>query len=105
MDDVVKLLKVTKTKDEYGIDRETYVSKEVYCRTRSVTQTEFFDAGRNGLNPEYQITVFHADYDGEVLVEYNGKTYAVYRTYRREGDYIELYVERKGGANGTVSGN
>lgn len=105
MDDVIKLLKVQKVKDEYGVDRETYTAREVFCNVRSITRTEFFDAGRNGLNPEYEFTMFHADYEGEVLVEYNGLTYAVYRTYRQEGDYIELYVERKGGTNGTSGGN
>lgn len=105
MNDVIKLLKVHKEKDEYGVDRETYTEREVFCDVRSIGRTEFFDAGRNGLNPEFEFTVFHADYEGEVIVGYQENTYAVYRTYRQEGDYIELYVERKGGANGTSGGN
>ena len=44
--------------------------------------------------------MFAADYAGESVIEYEGKTYAVYRTYRTDADYIELYVERKGGTNG-----
>ena len=38
--------------------------------------------------------------EDEEIVEYNGKTYSVYRTYLKRSDQIELYVERKGGTNG-----
>lgn len=48
------------------------------------------------------MTMFVGDYNGEKLVEYNGETYAVYRTYLAKNDTIELYVERKGGTNGTA---
>ena len=44
--------------------------------------------------------MFFGDYSGESVVEYNGGTYSVYRTYLRKTDIIELYVERKGGTNG-----
>lgn len=58
-----------------------------------------FEAGRNGLNPEWRFNVFAGDYQGETVVEYHGATYSIYRTYEND-DYIELYVERKGGTDG-----
>ena len=66
----------------------------------SVSRREFYEAGRNGLNPEYMFTVFAGDYNGERVVEYNGARYAVYRTYRTRTDYIEIYAQREGGTNG-----
>jgi hypothetical protein len=66
----------------------------------SITQSEFYEGGRNGLNPEYRFTVFFADYEDETIIEYKGKRYAVYRTYLTRNDKLELYVERKGGTNG-----
>lgn len=104
---VIKLISSTKSQDDYGVWKETLSERSVFCDVQSVTQTEFFEGGRNGLNPEYKITMFFGDYDGETLVEYEGKTYAVYRTYKRRNDTIELYVERKGGTNGKTqeSGN
>jgi hypothetical protein len=66
----------------------------------SITRAEFYDAGRNGLNPEFSLTMFAGDYNGERVVEYDGKTYCVYRTYYARTDTVELYVERKGGTNG-----
>jgi hypothetical protein len=72
------------------------------CQVNSVTRNEFFEAGRNGLNPEYVFRVFFGDYDGERIVEYKGKRYGVYRTYHGRNDMMELYAERKGGTNGGV---
>ena len=58
---------------------------------------EWFDGGRNGLNPQYRFTMFQFDYTGEKIIEYNGKQYTIYRTYNRSVDEIELYAElRKG---------
>lgn len=98
--DVIKLITITRTQDEYGRGIATPTAKEVYCQVGSVSASEFFEAGRNGLNPEYRFTMFFGDYSGESIVEYNGNTYSVYRTYLRKTDTIELYVERKGGTNG-----
>ena len=97
--DVIGLISVAKAKDEYGVIRETETEKEVYCDVQSVTRQEFFDGGRNGLNPAYVFIVFAADYSGEETVSFRGNRYGVYRTYEN-GDYMELYVERKGGTNG-----
>ncbi len=102
--DVIKLISVTTAQDAYGIWQKTESSAQVYCRVESISQREFFDAGRNGLNPEYKFIVFFGDYNNEMVVEYNGSRYAVYRTYQRYDD-MELYVERKGGTNGIEEDN
>lgn len=99
MDHVIKLVATTTVKDEYGVDRMVKTARDVFCKVRSASRAEFFDGGRKGLNPEYSFTMFAADYQGETIVEYEGKTYSVYRTYRTDADYIEIYVERKGGTN------
>lgn len=101
MDNVIELLSATIERDKYGVERQIYTAREVFCQVHSVSRAEFFDGGRSGLNPEYQLTMFAGDYEGEGLVRYEGNTYAVYRTYKPDNsDYIELYIERKGGSNG-----
>lgn len=102
--DVINLISVTQTQDAYGVWRKTETSRKVFCEVQSVTANEFFEGGRNGLNPEYRITMFAYDYQGEQTVEYKAKRYGVYRTYHAKTDILELYVERMGGTNGSVAG-
>lgn len=97
---VIKLISSTKTQDNNGVWRETLTERQVFCDVSSVTASEFFEGGRNGLNPEFRMTIFAGDYQGETMLEFNGKTYAIYRTYLARNDNLELYVERKGGTNG-----
>ena len=99
----ITLLATTKTQNAYGVWVETQTSRNVFCQVDSVTRAEFFEGGRNGLNPEYRMTMFFGDYEGEKLRVDNGNTYSVYRTFQAKNDTIELYVERKGGTNGKTS--
>lgn len=121
MDDVILLIADGGTYDSYGVYKKTETSRQVFAKVNSVTRAEFFNGGRNGLNPQMVFTVFSADYEGEKVVEYQGDRYAIYRTYkgnknsyvgpntsaRQElmADYIELYVERKAGTDGTQEDN
>ena len=77
--------------------------RQVFAICESVTRAEFYQAGRAGFAPAFVFTVWAADYHGEGTLEYNGDTYAIYRTYRKTGgdgsDYIELYAERKAGTD------
>lgn len=99
MDDVLVLIRQDMTADSYGVMRPTKIRKQVYCKVGSITRSEFYNAGRSGLNPDFMFTIFAADYNGESVCEYRGKTYSIYRTYLNNSDYIELYVQREGGTN------
>lgn len=103
--EVITLLSTNKTQDAYGVWRETETGHDVFCQVDSVTRAEFFEGGRNGLNPEFRMTMFVGDYNDEKTLIYRGKSYAVYRTYLGRNDTIELYVERKGGTNGKTDRN
>ena len=94
--DVIKLISYTETQDQYGVWKTTETKKQVFCQVDSITRQEFFEAGRNGLNPEYKFIMFDGDYNGEKTVEYKDKQYGIYRVYRNRTDFIELYAERKG---------
>lgn len=97
---VITLIGEKRTLDEFGVSMKTRIYRDVFCNVSSVTATEFFEGGRSGLNPAFRMTMFAGDYKGEKMLEYNGLTYAIYRTYLKTTDTIELYVERKGGTNG-----
>lgn len=103
MDDVLTLVSYSYEKDDYGVERKTESTNEVFAQIGSITRQEFFQAGRNGLNPAFTFTIFSGDYNGERVCQYDGEQYSIYRSYHVPGtDYLELYVERKGGTNGTA---
>ena len=105
MDDVLTLLSYTRTQDATGIWRETLSSQRtVFCKVNSISRNEFYEGGRSGLNPEFEFVVAAVDYAGERECVYHGLSYSIYRTYRTNDDYMELYVQRKGGSNGKGSG-
>lgn len=95
---VVTLIKETYSSDSIGQMIATEVLRDVFCNVASVTQSEWFQGGQNGLRPEYRVTVFAPDYEGEKIVELNGVRYGVYRTYLRQDENLELYLERKTGS-------
>ena len=97
---VIELIPTVWREDENGIQKSTEGQpRQVMCQVRSVTRSEFFEGGRNGLNPELVFVMFSGDYNDETLLAYNGRRYAIYRTYIGRNDRIELYAERKGGTN------
>ena len=96
--DVINLIKESpvQSPDYTWTSQET--SQEVFCDVRSITRTEWFEAGRNGIeHPEFLFVMYRDEYDGQKVVEYRGQRYGVYRTYVAKNDRIELYVEAKGG--------
>ena len=97
---VATLVKKAHTRDEYKIDRVITSERDVFCDITSVSAAEWFEGGRNGLNPEMRLTMFKYDYDGEDVAKVGGTEYTIYRTYDRRNDFIELYLsKREGNAN------
>lgn len=105
MQDMITLRSVGVTVNDYGVPVETVTETDVYARVESVSAAEFFDGGQNGLKPEFRFLVNAWEYSDEPDVEYKGKVYSVYRTYRRSLDLLELYTERKVGRHGSEQGN
>lgn len=98
--EAIELITVTRTKDQDGIDQKTEKSKIVYGYVDSVSAAEFFEGGRNGLNPEIRVTMTILDYSGQTILVRGGARFGIYRTYKSGNGTIELYAERKGGTNG-----
>lgn len=100
---VIKLIKEICTQDSIGQFVPVETSRQVYCDVRSITRTEWFEAGRNGMQPAFAFIMFGPDYEGEKIIEFNGKRYGIYRTYIGRNDTIELYAEEKGGLGGIAT--
>lgn len=97
--DVAYLVSESYTMNDYGVQEKQTNKRKVFVDVSSINWQEWFEGGRNGLNPQFRFSMFSHDYDNEVIIEYQSKQYTIYRTYRKSIDEIELYVElRKGNA-------
>lgn len=94
---VFTLLTVERAQDTIGQWTETDVRHTVYGQITSVSMDEYFAGGQNGFKPEYRITMFGPDYEGETRCEVDGVEYSIYRVYRGRTDTVELYLERRAG--------
>lgn len=99
--EVITLITETTTLDSLKVPKVlAHSERDVFAQVQSVTGSEWFEGGRNGLNPEYRFTLFKYDYDGEQIVRYKNVVYQIYRTYERRTDEIELYCEKRKGPGG-----
>ena len=88
--------------------------RKVKCQELSLTQTEIYQAGGTGLNPEAKLLIpFDKDYKGERALEYRGERWTVLRSdpYKDWNGVILLIRRVKGNSAGSagaiseVSGN
>lgn len=93
----IYLVTTVYSQNEYGVMIPNETEKLVYADITSVTGAEWFEGGRNGINPEFRMRMFAPDYSGEEVLKYNDIYYTVYRTYKVRNDIIELYVEKRKG--------
>lgn len=97
-DSIAYLLKDgAKTYDTYLNEHIERTRRMVYVQPRSVYNGEFYNASIMGLHPSITLTLTNrADYDGETLVEYEGKLYNVIRAdWKAQRDSISLVLEEK----------
>lgn len=97
LDDVCSLLSITTTKDNLGQFIETEKPYMVFCSKFSITRAEFNTAGQLGFKPDLMLVVDCDSYSNEKLLEYQDKTYSIYKTFQRTDSFTELYCEVKTG--------
>ena len=85
------------TYDEYGNEVITYTDNPVYVMPRGVYSAEFYNAAQAGLHPSITFVLANkADYNGERLIEWEGKYYNVIRTdWNAQRDAISLICEER----------
>lgn len=98
MSEIIYLIGATYTTDSIGQYVKTPTRRKLFCSVSSVTQSEFFEAGRNGLKAQYRVTVPESEYHGEQTAELRGEKYGIYRTYSTKGEMLELYLEKRAGS-------
>lgn len=110
MDDVIKLVSITYTKDKYGNQMPVRTERQVFCKVESIGRSEFYQAAQVDMKPSYTFVLSHfMDYHGERELLYKDwtgveKNYEIVRQYRGKGDTQELVAEERTGRDGSVGG-
>lgn len=87
----------TRTYDTYGNEIITRTEREVFVYARGVYNSEFYNAAQAGLHPSITLVLTNkADYEGETLVEFEGKLYDVIRTdWSAQRDAMSLVLQER----------
>lgn len=94
----VKLISQNISYSEIGVPVSTSSTTELIGNFQTVSAQEFYRGGELGIKPEFIIKVWDAEYNGETLLEYDGKRYIIYRTYLASDGRRELYCQKDVGA-------
>lgn len=97
MNQIVKISLITKsyTMNDIGVPVPTESKTDVFAQVYSVSQAEFFNAGKEGLKPAAVYAVRMMEYDGQDEIEVNKERFVIYRTFMRSDGRIELYVNKR----------
>lgn len=99
MYDSVAILKryTDTTYDEYGNEHHELETVQVFVQPRGVYSSEFYSAAQLGLKPSITFVMANrADYNGQKIVEFEGKDYNVIRAdWNAQRDGISLVCEER----------
>lgn len=66
-------------------------SDPVYAEIKSIGQNEFYQAQTAGKKPEIKFKITdYMDYQGQRYLIYNGVRYSILRTFRTNGNELEI---------------
>lgn len=88
--DEAALIREEKTVKPNGYKDTTTARREVYANKKTATRSEFYTAKQAGDKIALVLEVRGADYQGETLVECEGRLYEVVRAYTESGETYEL---------------
>lgn len=88
--DEAALVREEKTVNANGYKDVTTTRREVFANKKTATRSEFYTAKQAGDKIALVLEVRGADYQGETLVESEGRLYEVVRAYTESGEIYEL---------------
>jgi len=97
-DHELTLIGETIEEDEIGNQRSVETRTTILCSVKSAGRSDFYSGAAAGLRPELVFLVHAYEYNGERIVEFEGKRYSVIRAYQTGIEEIELTAERVSGS-------
>lgn len=92
------LITSTYEPNEYGVNIKTEHRRKLRCALSSTYGYESYNAKVAGIKPEKRFIIRASEYHDEEILIYKDVRYSIYRTYVRDDERIELYVQRDVGA-------
>lgn len=83
--------------NDIGVMVPVITRTKIFARITSVSGQEWFEGGRNGLNPEFRAEIYPFEYHGEEILEKDGRMYSIYRTFQSSEKTLELYCQKRKG--------
>jgi SPP1 family predicted phage head-tail adaptor len=93
-DDVVYFISIVDDVNALGDPIKVQQKNDyIFAEKKSIRQSEFYQAAATGLRPEIMFEVNSFEYNNEPMLEYEGKTYNIIRTFQKDAETIELVCE------------
>lgn len=83
--------------DEFGNWSDGDTETTVMACEEQISRSEFYQAAQSGIRPARLFIIHTFEYDDQQRVKIDGHVYSVVRTFERNSEELELYVERKVG--------
>ena len=93
LDNVCKLIKKEYYQDKIGQFLAKESEREIFCKEKPIYNNEFFNAGQCGIKPSLNLVIDSEEYEGEKELVFEEVRYNIYRTFKREDSFTELYCE------------
>lgn len=103
MHDLITLYTVAQTQGPLGEWKSVTVPTDVPCEIRSISRQEWTQAGQRGFAPVITAVIFSGNYNGQTRAKLGDRYYAIYRTYDRDDETTELYLEYQTGVNNATT--
>ncbi len=97
IDTTITLITETVSKNAYGAPVSEKTEREIFCKCKSVTSSEFYNGQQAGLSLSYVFETNPVNYQGEKELIYDGEVYSIVRTYLANLDTLELHAGLKVG--------
>ena len=90
-DSVCTLIKILESISESGdVIRKEEQREEVFCNEKSVRVNQFYQAHAQWYKVELILELRQVDYNGEEYIIYDKVKYKIFRTYKKNREFIEL---------------
>lgn len=94
-DDSAILISEKTSYDRLGNEIIESTGTEVMCNIDNVTRSHFYSASNSGYKIDFVLTVNDFEYSNERKVKIENVIYEVIRTYKLDGDLLEVTLGEK----------